>query len=234
VIRGVGGATVAARRVAADAPQIWTALAVSYLVCVTGLEVTRLASGFPSPRDLAASPAAIAAGKIWLLGTSALLVSGAPTLGLGPTAVSLLELAALVAAVALLVSRLGGAAFWRAAIAGHVVATLVVYAGVGLLWLLSRELVSGVLHEPDYGVSSIWLAVLGALAVSAWKTMLARGREGAELALFAACAVAGLVGATLFSPFVDAEHAFAFSLGALVTAQGMRAGHTGPPNREVR
>ena len=85
MIRGVGGATVAARRVAADAPQIWTALAVSYLVCVTGLEVTRLASGFPSPRDLAASPAAIAAGKIWLLGTSALLVSGAPTLGLGPT-----------------------------------------------------------------------------------------------------------------------------------------------------
>jgi hypothetical protein len=231
MIRGVAGATVAARRVAADAPQIWTALAVSYLVSVTGLEATRLAYGFPSPRGFAASPAAIAAGKVWLLATSALLVSGAPALGLGPTPVSLLELAAFVAAVALLLSWLGGAAFWRAAIVGHVVATLLVYAGVGLIWLASHDLVSGVLHDPDYGVSSIWLAVLGALSISASERMRAGERRGLELALISACSVAGLAGATLFSGFVDAEHGFAFAFGALVTAQGVRADRCGAPTR---
>jgi hypothetical protein len=224
MILGSGGATVAERRTTADVTLIWTALAVAYLLCVAGLEVTRLTAGFPSPRDLAASPAAIASGKVWLLFTSALLVSGQPALGLGATAVSLVELAALSASVALLVSRLGGAAFWRAAIAGHVAAALVVYAGAGLLWLWARELVTDVAHEPDYGVSSIWLAVLGALAVSALETMVARGRQRFELLLFTSCTAGGLTGATLFSPFVDAEHGLAFVLGGLVTAYSIRRG----------
>jgi hypothetical protein len=220
--RGCGGATVAERSPTADATQLWAGLAAAYLLCVAALETTRLTSGFPSPRGLAASPAALGAGKVWVLLTSALLVSGRPALGLGANAVSLAELVAVTAAAALLVARLGGAAFWRAAIAGHVVATLVVYAGVGLIWLWASRRVAGVTHEPDFGVSSVWLAVLGALAVSALRTMVMRGRQRPELLLFISCTVAGLIGVTLFSVFVAAEHGLAFIFGGLVTAYTIR------------
>src|SRR5438093_12380078 len=106
-------------RTSARSAQIWTGLTGAYLVCVAVLEATRDTAGFPDPADLAASPAAIASGKLWLLFTSALPVSGEPVLGLGGTTVAVIEVVGLTMAVAVLVSRVGGATFWLVALAGH-------------------------------------------------------------------------------------------------------------------
>ena len=196
-------------RASARSAQIWTGLAGAYLVSVAVLEATRDTAGFPDPADLAASPAAIASGKLWLLFTSALPVSGAPVLGLGGTTVSVIEVVGLTVSVALLVARTGAATFWLAAVAGHAGGTLLTYAGVGALWVVDHDSVHSVVHTLDYGVSAVWLAVLGALAVSYYG-------DRRYILPFAICAAAGLIGATLFSVFVDAEHGFAFVLGALV------------------
>jgi hypothetical protein len=198
-------------RAATRSGQIWTGLAGAYLVAVAVLEATRDTAGFPDPTDLAASPAAIASGKLWLLFTSALPVAGRPVLGLGGTTVSVIEVVGLSLSVAVLVSRHGGAIFWLVAIAGHVGGTLLTYGGVGVLWLVDHDTVSSVVHTLDYGVSAVWLAVLGGLAVSFYG-------DRRHLLPFAACVAAGLIGATLFSGFADAEHALAFVLGALVVA----------------
>lgn len=191
-------------------------MAAAYLLCVAVLEVTSGTAGFPDPADLAASPAAIASGKVWLLFTSALPVAGKPMLGLGGTTVSIIEIAGLTLAVALLVSRRGGATFWLAAIAGHVGGTLLTYAGVGALWLVDHDTVRAVVNTLDYGVSSVWLAALGGLSVTAWEARERFRGDPHELLLFAACLAAGGMGATLFSLFVDVEHGLAFALGALV------------------
>jgi hypothetical protein len=210
-------------RTPASSESIWTALAVCYLLGVGAFEVIRHAFAFPSPGDVAATPAAVAAGKVWLLLTSALLVSGQPILGVNDVAVDVLEFVGLVLAAAMVVSRFGGKAFWRAAIAGHVGGTLLVYAGLGLLWLSAHD-AGSVVHKLDYGVSAVFMALLGALTVSAWQTLASSRRQRRELLLLTASAAGGIVGATLFSPVVDAEHGLAFALGALVSAFGPRPG----------
>lgn len=193
-------------------------MAAIYLLCVAVLEVTRGTAGFPDPADLAASPAAIASGKVWLLFTSALPVAEKPVLGLGSTTVSILEIAGLTLAVALLVRRRGGATFWLAALAGHVGGTLLTYAGVGVLWLVDHDTVRGVVNTLDYGVSAVWLAALGGLAVTAWQAPGRFGGDRRELLLFTTCVAAGVIGATLFPLLADVEHGLAFALGGLVVA----------------
>jgi hypothetical protein len=211
-------ARVGERRIPVSAEQVAAALVVLYLVCVAAFEVTRHVFGTPSPRALAATPAAIAEGKVWLLMTSGFLVSGEPAIGFSGTAVDVLELIALALAAALVVERLGAIAFWRAAVAGHVGGALLVYAALGVVWLVSRDADRGVVHKLDYGVSAVWMALLGALMVFAWRVLGTGSRRPREVVLLVACAATGVAGATLFSPFVDAEHGLAFALGGLVFA----------------
>ena len=215
-------ARISERRTPASAERVAAALAVCYLLCVAAFEVTRHAFGSPRPRNLAATPAAILAGKLWLLVTSAFLVSGEPALHLNGTAVDVLELTALALAAVLVVERLGALTFWVVAVAGHVGGTLLAYAGVGLVWLVSHDADNGVIHKLDYGVSAVLMALLGALMVSAWKSIAANGRRPREVLLLVVCAATGIAGATLFEPLVDAEHGVAFVLGALVIALGPR------------
>jgi hypothetical protein len=177
---------------------------VGYLLSVAIAEVLRRTTGHPNPADLALTPARLVEGKVWLILTSALIVSGPPVL----------ELLGLSIASALLCYRRGAIAFWSAAIAGHVGGTLIAYAGVGALWLVDHDAVRGVVHQPDYGVSAVWLGVLGALFVDAWQRVAA-GAGRSERLLLAGCGVAGLIGVAFFSTLSSVEHGLAFLLGAV-------------------
>src|SRR5204863_7434114 len=125
-----------------------------------------------------------------------LIVSGPP----------LLELAGLALAAGVLVARRGPVAFWRAAVGGHVGATVIAYAGVGVLWLVTRETVEGIVHDPDYGVSAVWLAVLGAIAASVWSDTRRHGWTAENGAMLGICLAAALIGAAFFPPLSGTEH----------------------------
>jgi hypothetical protein len=180
-----------------------TALAVGFLLAVAVVEVLRRAAGFPSPRELAASPAALASGKIWLVLTSAFIVSGPP----------LLELGGVALASALLIHRHGPRMFWRAGAVSHIGSTLIAYAGVGVLWLTVRDAVADVVDRPDYGVSGAWMGVLGALFVSSGRS-LARGAERSEALILTICLCSALIGFAFFPLLAGIEHLLAFGLGA--------------------
>ena len=175
-----------------------------YLLTIAVFEITRRAAGFPEPSDFALSPAALAAGKAWLLLTSALLVSGPP----------LLELLGLGLAIGVLVRREGPLSFWRAGFAGHLGATLLAYAGVGVLWVVSRPTVAPVVHDPDYGVSAVWLGVLGAVFASIWSERRTQSIGALNRAALGLCALAALIGTVFFDPLPAIEHALSFLIGA--------------------
>ncbi|HEU4978599.1 MAG TPA: hypothetical protein VFT42_06875, partial [Solirubrobacteraceae bacterium] len=124
------------RRVAA-AERVGAAAAAAWLLCVIAIEISRAASGGPTVHDLAATPAGVAAGKVWQLLSSGLLVSGVP--------VGQLIGAAVVVAVA--IRLLGASRFWATALVAHIGSAVLVYAGVGLLWLLARSQAHGLIHK---------------------------------------------------------------------------------------
>jgi hypothetical protein len=189
---------------------VGTALGIGWLAAVAAIAIARALHQGPSDADLAASPARVAAGQLWPLVTSAFVVAGTPVVQIAATAV-------LLGAVV----RLHGAGlFWLTAAAGHVGATLVTYAGVGILWLVSRADVDSVVEAPDYGISAIWSAALGALAAGAaaaprwrWPTV------GAS----AVCLVVLLAPTLLGGDLAGVEHVVAFALGAMVTRWRLRA-----------
>ena len=190
------------------------ALAGVWLATVAGFAVTRAATGDPDPSRLASTPAGVAAGRAWTLVTSGLVIDGRPV----PQLVG----AALV--VGGVVRGLGGPTFWRVAAAGHVGATLIAYAGIGVLWLGRPADVAGVVHRPDYGISAVWAAALGALLVAG----VARSGRHRHAYL-----VASVVFATGFVALVplegelaDFEHLLAFVLGVAVAELRVRATHT--------
>ncbi|HWK27097.1 MAG TPA: hypothetical protein VNS09_11055 [Solirubrobacter sp.] len=178
--------------------------AVAWLAAVVVVSVAQHAFGVLPPERLAATPAAVANGRVWLLATSGFEVAGPPWLELPLAAV-------LVAAV---IAVLGARTFWVAAVAGHVGATLIAYAGVGVLWLLARPRVERVVHQPDYGISAVMAAALGALVGG----LLARGRSGWATAGLLAAGAGVLLGVTVSLPptLADVEHLLAFALGAIV------------------
>jgi hypothetical protein len=74
----------------------------------------------------------------------------------------------------------GPARMVAAAVVGHVGATLVAYAGLGLLRAVDPHAGSGVLDAPDYGVSCVFAAWLG---VSAARGQSRLARTGAAAAI---------------------------------------------------
>ena len=160
--------------------RVLTALAAAYFAVA--------AIGIVAP----ASAEAVARGRVWLLLTSALAAQGAAPL-------AQVALAAAVAALA--ISRIGVAAWWRAALAGHVGSALIAYALIGL---------AGAEHAantPDYGVSCVLGASLGAL-------LTVRGDRVAR--------TVGVVGTlallALSSGWIGLEHPLSVAIGAAVTA----------------
>lgn len=176
-------------------------LALAYLGSVGTLELARSSGWGPRAEDLASSPAGVLSGQEWRLLTSGFVVAGDPVV----------QIAATSAVVAAVLVTLGAGAFWRAAFVGHVVATLVAYAGIGVLWLVSRGDVDAVVDAPDYGISCVWAGALGVLVAGT----IRRGPRSARVCALAAVAVFAAV-----IPFGDdlagVEHGLAFALGALV------------------
>jgi hypothetical protein len=133
------------------------ALAVLYLAAVSAVTVAHFALAWPSVHVFALTPTLFAHGQLWLLATSAFLVSSGSLLG------ALVSLVPLGAAIALLRDS---RRFWRAAIAGHLGSTVIAYAAIGALWLADPGTVGGLVDQPDYGISCVWAGAIGAIAAA--------------------------------------------------------------------
>jgi hypothetical protein len=184
-----------------------------WLGVVAGLAVVRAATGWAAPGVLAASPDALAAGRVWLLPSSGLIVAGAaPALQIAGTA--------LLGWIVL--RRFGGRVFWAVALAAHVGATLITYAAIGALWLVDAHAARPVLDVPDYGISAVWAGCAGALAAAGALGALARRRLA--LALGAACLLTFVVLVPADGELSDIEHLVAFAAGATVAALALHHG----------
>jgi hypothetical protein len=159
---------------------------------------------------VAASPARVAEGRVWLLVTSGLLVQRPVVLSL----VSFVVLAVLVLVVC------GPRVLWIGAILGHVCSTVIAYGLLAGMRLADPTAYSSLLTSPDYGVSAIAAAWLGSIACTTWQQRGSSFRGKAAIAL--SCAAV-----TLFAwmvqrhvqrhlTFLDSEHGFAFVLGLLI------------------
>lgn len=165
---------------------------------VTGVTVAQRL-GAVSLGPFASTPRAIGDGRVWLLATSA-FVADRPAV---PSIVGL----ALVGFAAL--ALVGPRVLWSAAVAGHVLATLVIY---GVLHELAQPVT-----QPDYGTSAIIAAWIGVIACTLWR----RGHAKAGVAL---CVVSALVG-WYFRPdlsVLDTEHLVALALGVAIAAPRLR------------
>jgi hypothetical protein len=149
-------------------------------------------------RSLAATPASLAEGRIWLLVTSAILADR-------PAAASILGFLVVgLAAVWLCGARVA----WFAAASGHVLSALIVYVGLGIVRAFDAAAYDGVLRLPDYGTSAIIAAWIGAIAFAVWQ----RGGRPLAVLLVVASALLGwyFKGALTV---LDTEHAFALAFG---------------------
>jgi hypothetical protein len=161
--------------------------------------------------SLAATPRAVAQGKVWLLLTSGVIADR-------PEVVSLLAFA-LVGLATLVIC--GWRMLWLTAVVGHVASTVFVYLALALIRLVAPTAFESVLSLPDYGVSAAIAAWIGAVAAIGWRRHPARAQR--------AVVIAGCVGATVIGWFcdpqltvLDAEHIVAFGLGAALAVVPIR------------
>jgi len=173
------------------------------LVCVvTGITLATRAHELPSTAFVA-SATKVASGRVWVLPASALVVDRPVLIGLaafGSLAVATLRIC-------------GARTFWLAAAVGHAGSTLVVYAIIGSTQLANPEMFASAAARPDYGVSAIQGAWVGAITATAW---FRAGSDLRDRGLVAAgvCAVAGV--GWLLHPdpsILTTEHLFAFLIG---------------------
>jgi hypothetical protein len=163
--------------------------------------------GWIGVNALAADPARIAAGKIWLLISSGLLVQK-------PVVLSLVSFAALGSLTLLVCGR---GVLGTAALLGHVGSTLITYGVVAIVSIVSPETFRATWSAPDYGVSAIAAAWLGAVACVCWR------RRGITLAGKAAVAGSCLAVAAFgwmmrrHHNVLDSEHALAFAIGVALS-----------------
>ncbi|TMK24987.1 MAG: hypothetical protein E6G64_16630, partial [Actinobacteria bacterium] len=128
------------------------------MIVVGGTTVAKSA-GAVSLNQIAASPHRIGEGKLWLLITSGLLVKR-------PIALSMLSFAGLAV---LTLGVCGQRILWSAALIGHIASTLLVYLAVAGYRLSEPDAFQASFAAPDYGVSAISAAWLGAVATVAWR-----------------------------------------------------------------
>jgi hypothetical protein len=183
-------------------------LLMSYLLLVIAIALLRAWFGFPTVGQLAASPALLAHGEWWRLATSALVING-------PAVPQVLAIGVLGTFT---IYFGGSGTFWLTALAGHVLGTLLAYAGVVSVWLTDRAVAAKLLVDPDYGVSLIWCAALGAFAAMSWLGTRGGWRRPVRPEL-AIAAVATLAIVTLYSDAMAAvQHVLAFMVGVAIVA----------------
>ena len=191
-------------RVASPSSAAWLSGAALF-AAVAGLTAAIQAHAL-SIQPFAASAARVAAGRLWLLLSSALVIDR-------PVAVGLVAFALIAAATLWLC---GARVFWVAAVAGHVGSTLLVYGIIGVSRLGDPHLFARAVGTPDFGVSAMQGAWVGALTAHAWQRSGSGVRPRAAMAL-AVCALAGIAWLLHPDPSVlTSEHLFAFLIGASV------------------
>jgi len=171
-----------------------------------GTALTRL--GQLPLRELAATPASVSDGRVWLLVTSALVadkpafasISGFLVVGL--------------AAVWLCGPRVA----WIAAAAGHVASAAAVYTAIGLVRLAFPTAYEQVLYLGDYGTSAIIAAWIGAIATVLWL----RGRRAGAVGLVVVSALVGWLCKGSLT-VLDTEHAVALAIGVAAVAYRPRS-----------
>jgi hypothetical protein len=186
---------------------------VAWLGTVAVLAGVRAATGWAAADTLAASPDALATGRLWLLASSGVIVSGA---------LPALQIAAMALLAWMVLRRFGPRVFWAIAIAAHVGTTLITYAGIGALWLVDAHAARPVLQAPDYGISAVWAGCAGGLAVAG--ILGAPAHRRLALALGAACLLVFAVLVPADGELADVEHLVAFTVGATVAAVALHHG----------
>jgi lysyl-tRNA synthetase, class II len=184
-----------------------TRAAYALVVLVTGVTAASRA-GVVAPDTLAASPRRLAEGKVWLLATNGMLVQR-------PILLSLLSFALLSLFTLYLC---GSRVFAASAAVGHVGSTLLAYLVVTVGFAVDRGSVRSVLDVPDYGVSAMQAAWIGAIAATVWRRegQTARGRVLTVGSCLAVTAFAWMLRSDL--TLLDLDHLFAFTIGASFAA----------------
>ena len=172
-------------------------------ICVVAAVTLAIRAHELSLAPFVASAGKVAAGEIWRLPASALVVDRPVDVGL--VAFGLLGFAAL---------RICGVkVFWIAAAAGHLGSTLVVYAIIGASRLLDPHVFASALVSQDFGVSAMQGAWVGAIAATAWSRAGVDRRARAVVAA-GVSAIAGLGWWLHPDPSIlTTEHLFAFLIG---------------------
>jgi hypothetical protein len=183
------------RRIGQLAALVWIAAVV-----VISL-VSRARPGWVA--SLAASPDRVREGKLWFLVSSGMLVDH-------PVWISLVFFVALAMVVLLLC---GVRTFWWTAFLGQVAATVLVYASIGAVRWFVPAAFESVVVSPDFGVSTISAAWLGASAAVGW-----RGRGQSVIGRFSIAVSCVAVGVFAYSVrpelgVLSSEHVVAFALG---------------------
>ena len=206
-------ATVADGRKASQASLAGWASGLGLVCVVTGITLAVRTHELPVTPFMA-SATKIASGQVWVLAASALIVDRPVLIGLaafGLLAVATLQLC-------------GARTFWLAAAVGHAGSTLLVYAIIGSTQLVDPEAFASAAIRPDFGVSAIQGAWVGAITATA---LSRAGTDHRDRGLVAAgvCAVAG-VGWWLHPDpsILTTEHLFAFLIGCGIASRRRLAG----------
>jgi hypothetical protein len=183
----------------------------AFIAGVSALTVAQLA-GLVSQSDLASSPHQISEGKIWLLITNGLVVQR-------PIVLSLASFAAL-AFVALVVC--GPQVLWYSAVLGHICSTLALYTLLDGVRLVQPHAFGPLIGGPDYGVSAISAAWLGAIAATAWRRRGNSFEARAQIVLSCAAIAAFAWMVKRHLNILDTDHAIAFGIGIAMTTERAR------------
>ncbi len=181
-------------------------VSVAAFTAVVGGVTAAHAAGVLSIRAVASSPSAVAAGRVWLLVTSGLIVQA-------PIALSLL---AFVGLAALTLVLCGPRRLWTAAALGHIASTLLTYGLIASARQVDADALGGVWRAADYGVSAISAAWLGAVAAAAWDRRGPRLRD--RVSVIVSCVAVAIFAWMVrrHLTIVDSEHVFAFAIGVAV------------------
>jgi hypothetical protein len=223
-------ATVGDTRTASRASFAGWASGLGLICIVNGITFATRAHELPlSP--FVSSAATLASGRVWVLPASALIVDRPVLVGLAAFGV-----------LAVVTLRFcGGRTFWLAAVVGHIGSTLFVYAIIGSTQVADPGTFAAAAVRPDFGVSAMQGAWVGAITATAWSRA---GTDHRDRILVAAgvCAVGG-VGWWLHPDpsILTTEHLVAFFIGCgvvswrrVLSATRTTATHQLVPKRQNR
>jgi hypothetical protein len=173
----------------------------AWLVAVIVIAISRGADGRPRLGAFASTPDLILHGHLWTLLTSAIPVGRFPAA----------EIVGLLIALYGVWRVSGIVAIWVAGLTAHIGCTLVVYAGIALLWLADRSAAEPYTDRLDYGISAVWLGALGYLTAVLWPRNRAVALGVGLGTLIVSVALLPVVGS-----MATAEHVVALGIGVLV------------------